>query len=90
MALLVTTNARCHAPPFSIRQPVPVFRLPLQTSERPESLVDLTPLLHALYDRAGYDLRLDDRAAPPRCRQLSPFSNSFRASPPPDPPPGNP
>jgi hypothetical protein len=50
--------------PFGIRQPVPVFSLPLQAGDD-EPPVDLTRLLHALYDRAGYDLRLDYRAAPP-------------------------
>jgi hypothetical protein len=50
--------------PFGIRQTVPVFCLPLQAADD-EPPVDLTRLLHALYDRAGYDLRLDYRAAPP-------------------------
>lgn len=52
--------------PFGVRQPIPAFRLPLQAGdEEPE--VDLTRLLHLLYGRAGYDLRLDyrDEAEPP-------------------------
>lgn len=47
--------------PFGVRQPVPAFRLPLQVGDdAPE--VDLNRMLHALYDRAGYDLRIDYRA----------------------------
>ena len=47
--------------PFSVRQPIPTFRLPLAArDDEPE--VDLNRLLHALYDRAGYDLRIDYRA----------------------------
>lgn len=51
---------------FGVRQPIPTFRLPLQPGD-PEPNVDLTALLHSLYDRAGYDLRLDYRteAEPP-------------------------
>lgn len=49
--------------PFSVRQPIPVFRLPLQQAdEEPE--VELNRLLHELYDRAGYDLRIDYRGDP--------------------------
>lgn len=49
--------------PFSVRQPIPVFRLPLQPGdEEPE--LDLNHLLHTLYDRAGYDLRIDYHAEP--------------------------
>jgi hypothetical protein len=49
--------------PFSVRQPVPAFRLPLQAGDD-EPLVALNELLHALYERAGYDLRLDYRSVP--------------------------
>ncbi|MCX6029922.1 MAG: DUF4058 family protein [Chloroflexi bacterium] len=52
--------------PFSVRQPIPDFALPLR--ERDEELtVPLNALLHELYDRAGYDLRINYRAdaAPP-------------------------
>ncbi|MCW5849938.1 MAG: DUF4058 family protein [Anaerolineae bacterium] len=47
---------------FSVRQPIPTFRLPLQPGDT-EPEVDLTALLHGLYDRAGYDLRLNYRTA---------------------------
>lgn len=47
--------------PFSMRQPIPSFALPLLRGDD-EPQVDLGGLLHALYDRAGYDLRLNYRA----------------------------
>jgi hypothetical protein len=49
--------------PFGVRGPIPRFRLPLLPGDD-EPLVDLNAVLHALYDRAGYDLVLD-YAAPP-------------------------
>jgi len=52
--------------PFSVREPIPPFELPLQKGDD-EPLLDLNRLLHELYDRAGYDLRIDyqDEANPP-------------------------
>jgi hypothetical protein len=47
--------------PFGLRQPIPAFQLPLLAGDA-EPEVDLNRLLHALYDRAGYDLRIDYRA----------------------------
>lgn len=47
--------------PFNVRHPIPSFRLPLQPGDD-EPLVNLNHLLHSLYDRAGYDLRIDYRA----------------------------
>lgn len=51
---------------WSLRQPIPVFYLPLQPGDS-EPEVDLNRLLHALYDRAGYDLRIPyaDEPEPP-------------------------
>jgi hypothetical protein len=44
--------------PFNLRQSIPVFPLPLlRQDEAPE--VDLGEILHALYERARFDLRLD-------------------------------
>ncbi len=44
--------------PFGLRQPIPMFSLPLlRQDEAPE--VDLGAILHALYNRARFDLRLD-------------------------------
>ena len=48
--------------PFTVRDPMPSFRLPLQPDDL-EPLLDLNHVLHVLYDRAGYDLRLDYSAA---------------------------
>ncbi len=43
---------------FALRQPIPSFPLPLLPGDV-EPLVDLNAILHALYDRARFDLRLD-------------------------------
>lgn len=51
---------------FGLRQPIPQFPLPLLPGD-PEPIVDLNRVLHDLYDRARFDLRLDytQPAAPP-------------------------
>ena len=41
--------------PFSMRQPIPTFPLPLLPDDA-EPAVDLGALLNGVYDRAGYDL----------------------------------
>jgi hypothetical protein len=46
---------------FTVRDPIPPFRLPLQEDDE-EPVVDLNTILHDLYDRAGYDLRINYRA----------------------------
>ena len=43
---------------FSVRDAIPSFSLPLQSGES-EPLVELQNLLNGVYERAGYDLRLD-------------------------------
>ena len=43
---------------FSVGDPIPDFPLPLQPADA-EPMVALNQLLHDLYDRAGYDLRID-------------------------------
>jgi hypothetical protein len=48
---------------FTMRQPIPAFPLPLFAGESEH--VDLNHILHQLYDRAGYDLRIDYHRAPP-------------------------
>lgn len=52
--------------PFSVRQPIPVFPLPRQPSDD-EPLVEVNRIVHDLYERAGYDLRINyrDDAVPP-------------------------
>ncbi len=49
--------------PFGVRDPIPSFSLPLRPGEA-EPLVELGPLVTALHDRAGYDLRIDYRRPP--------------------------
>jgi hypothetical protein len=51
---------------FGMRDPIPKFPLPLRRGEE-EPIVDLGRVLHALYDRASYDLRIDygREAVPP-------------------------
>lgn len=44
--------------PFGVRQPIPAFTLPLLPGDK-EPPVDLNTLLHELYERASFDLRLD-------------------------------
>jgi len=48
---------------FGVRDPVPTFPLPLRRGEE-EPIVGLGKILHALYDRASYDLRIDYARAP--------------------------
>ena len=48
---------------FSVRDPIPPFPLPLRSGDE-EPTVELGNLLHALYDRAGYDLAVDYTADP--------------------------
>jgi len=52
--------------PFSLRQSIPAFPLPLRPDDQ-EPTVDLGSLLHQIYDRAGYDLviKYDQPPAPP-------------------------
>lgn len=49
--------------PFDLRQPIPPFPLPLRRDDETPA-VDLGAILHALYERARFDLRLD-YAQPP-------------------------
>ncbi len=43
---------------FDVRDPIPDFPLPLLPNDL-EVMVELNDLLHEMYDRAGYDLRID-------------------------------
>jgi len=54
-------NASLYA--FGVRQPIPAFSLPLKPNDQ-EPIVDMGRILHDLYDRASYDLRLDYKADP--------------------------
>jgi hypothetical protein len=74
--------------PFGVRQPIPVFPLPLlRQDETPE--IDMGEILHALYDRARFDLRLDytGPAVPPLSAEDSAWATVLIAEfPGPDPP----
>ncbi|MGH9320271.1 MAG: DUF4058 family protein [Vicinamibacteria bacterium] len=48
---------------FGVKDPIPSFPLPLRRGEE-EPTVELSRILHALYDRASYDLRIDYRTEP--------------------------
>jgi hypothetical protein len=54
-------NASLYA--FGVRQPIPPFSLPLKPNDQ-EPTVDMGRILHDLYDRASYDLRLDYKGDP--------------------------
>jgi hypothetical protein len=54
-------NATLYA--FGVRQPIPPFPLPLKPADQ-EPTVDIGRILHDLYDRASYDLRLDYAGEP--------------------------
>ncbi len=54
-------NATLYA--FGVRQPIPPFSLPLKPTDQ-EPDVFLGQILHDLYDRASYDLRLDYKGNP--------------------------
>lgn len=54
-------HARLHA--FSLRQPIPEISIPLQKGED-EPILALNDVLHRLYNRARFDLRLDYNAPP--------------------------
>jgi hypothetical protein len=64
--ILVSRGARrprAHLFAWSLRQPIPTFELPLREGDV-EPTVDLGAILHGLYDRARFDLRLDYRQPP--------------------------
>jgi Protein of unknown function (DUF4058) len=48
---------------FDVGDSIPNFVLPLQPGDA-EPVIDLTSLLQQIYDRGGYDLKLDYRQAP--------------------------
>lgn len=47
----------------TLRQPLPTIRVPLRPGDS-EPQLELNRILHDLYDRAGYDARIDYRATP--------------------------
>ena len=57
-------RGRAHLYHFNLPAPIPAFPVPLQRGES-EPLVPLNDLLHALYSRARFDLRIDYTQSPP-------------------------
>ncbi len=49
--------------PFNVTQPIPVIPVPLLPGDEPVAL-DVGSLLHDIYDRGRYDLRIDYRQEP--------------------------
>jgi hypothetical protein len=49
--------------PFSVRDPIPRFPLPLRAGDA-EPEVDIGDILASLYDRAAYDLSIDYARSP--------------------------
>ena len=49
--------------PFSVRDPIPVFPVPLRPGE-PEPVINLKPLLDDVYERASYARRVNYRRSP--------------------------
>lgn len=52
------TRPRAQLYTFSLRQPIPQFPLPLAEDES-EPVIDFNGIVHSLYGRARYDLRID-------------------------------
>ena len=73
-------RARSQLYPFGVRDPIPPFSLPLRARED-EPRVALGPILRALYDRAGYSLRVDYRrpAEPPLAEEDAAWAASLLA-----------
>jgi hypothetical protein len=63
---------------FGLRQAIPVFPLPLLPGDA-EPPVDLGAILHALYDRARFDLRLDYTRppVPPLSQEDAPWAGEI-------------
>lgn len=49
--------------PFGIQDRIPVFKIPLLEGDD-EPILSLTPILHNIYTRAGYDLQIDYTTSP--------------------------
>ena len=58
-----TLRPRAQFYAFTVRQPIPTFRLPLLPDDD-APVIDLNEVLHNLYERAAYDLRIDYRNDP--------------------------
>lgn len=63
---------------FNLQDSIPAFALPLKLGDT-EPLVELKPILDGVYDRAGFDLRLDytHSAQPPLLREDAAWANAL-------------
>lgn len=69
-------NRKAHLYTFNVRDPIPLFPLPLLPDDQ-EPLVDLGTLLHEVYDRARYRLVID--YSKPPTPQLEPADAAWAA-----------
>ena len=69
-------NRQAHLYAFTVRDPIPLFPLPLLPDDQ-EPLVDLGTLLHEVYDRARYRLVID--YSKPPSPQLEPADAAWAA-----------
>lgn len=51
--------------PLKLREPIPLVPVPLLDPD-PDVPLDLTLAIHTIYDRAGYDMRIDYTQPPPK------------------------
>lgn len=51
--------------PLNLREPIPLLSVPLREPD-PDVPLDLTLAIQTIYDRAGYDMRIDYRQPPPK------------------------
>ena len=51
--------------PLNLREPIPLLPVPLREPD-PDVPLDLTSAIQNIYDRAGYDMRIDYTKPPPK------------------------
>jgi len=59
-----SSRPRAEPYPFSVRDPIPLFPVPLRSPSESEPEVDLRPLLDELFEVRGFDLSLEYRVEP--------------------------
>jgi hypothetical protein len=76
-----STRPRAKLFTFSVHQPIPVISIPLLPEDL-EPELDLGPLLHALYDRARFDLRLNysKQPVPPLGKRKADWARTIEES----------
>ena len=63
---------------FNVQDCIPVFALPLKVGDT-EPLVELKPIMDGVYDRAGFDLRIDytKSTQPPLLEEDAAWANAL-------------